>query len=64
MLVVEETETVLGTERIARRVDVTVLDKNEEYAALQEGTLTAEQDIITGADRNVEPGGRVRLEEP
>lgn len=64
VLVVEETETVLGTERIARRVDVTVLDKNEEYAALQEGTLTAEQDIITGADRNVEPGGRVRLEEP
>ena len=37
VLVVEERETVLGTELASRRVDVTVEDKNDQYAALQSG---------------------------
>lgn len=61
VLVAEESETVLGTELTARRVDVTVEDKNEQYAALQEGVLTPEQKVVRGADRSVEPGGRIRL---
>lgn len=63
VLVAEESETVLGTELTARRVDVTIEDKNEQYAALQEGVLTSEQRVIQNSDRSVEPGGRIRLAE-
>lgn len=63
VLVVEESQTILGTELTARRVDVTVLDKNEKYAALQEGELTPEQKLVQSSDRSVEPGGRIRLAE-
>lgn len=63
VLVAEESQTVLGTEMTARRVDVTVLDKNEKYAAIQDGDLTPEQKLVQSSDRSVEPGGRIRLEE-
>lgn len=63
VLVAEESQTVLGTELTARRVDVTVEDKNEQYAALKEGVLTPEQKVIQSSDRSVEPGGRIRLAE-
>ena len=63
VLVAEESETVLGSEMTARRVDVTIEDKNEQYAALQEGVLTSEQKVVKGSDRSVEPGGRIRLAE-
>lgn len=62
VLVVEERETVLGTELASRRVDVTVEDKNDQYAALQEGVLTSDQKVISSSDKTVEPGGRIRLE--
>lgn len=63
VLVAEESQTVLGTELTARRVDVDVEEKNEQYAALKEGVLTPEQRVICSADRSVEPGGRIRLAE-
>lgn len=62
VLVVEESETVLGRELTSRRVDVTVEDKNDQYAALQEGVLTSDQKVISSSDKTVEPGGRIRLE--
>ena len=46
-----------------QRVDVTVAEKNDSYAALAEGSLTSEQQIVTYADRTIEAGSRVRLEE-
>jgi len=63
VLVAEESQTVLGMELMARRVDVTVEDKNEQYAALKDGVLTPEQKVIRSSDRSVEPGGRIRLAE-
>ena len=63
VLVAEESQTVLGMELTARRVDVTVEDKNEQYAALKDGVLTPEQKVIQSSDRSVEPGGRIRLAE-
>ena len=54
---------MLGTELTGRRVDVTVEDKNEQYAALKDGVLTPEQKVIQSSDRSVEPGGRIRLAE-
>ena len=63
VLVADESETVLGTEQTARRIDVVILEKNEDFAALQDGTLTSDQKLISSSDRSVEPGGRIRLEE-
>ena len=47
----------------ARKVGVLVLEKNESYAALEEGTLSAQQDIIVQADKTVQEGSRVRISE-
>lgn len=63
VLVLQETNSILGTELTARRVDVTVLDKNESTAALAPGTLGSNQDLIVDSDRYVEAGSRVRLKE-
>ena len=64
VLVVEEEETVLGTQYQIRRVDVQVSEKSDTYAALAEGALSSEAQVVTDADRYVEAGSRVRLREP
>jgi len=61
VLVVEPVETVLGTQMQARKVSVTVLEQNERTAALAEGTLHREQQVIVGSDRAVDAGSRVRV---
>ncbi|WP_148410221.1 hypothetical protein [Murimonas intestini] len=59
--VLQETDSVLGTELTVRKVAVKVLDKNESYAALEEGSISSDQKIITGSDKNLSEGSRVRL---
>lgn len=61
--VLQETQSVLGNELTARRVDVTVLDKNETMAALSLGSLSGDQQIIVSSDKYIEAGSRVRLQE-
>lgn len=63
LFVVEGTETILGTEQTVRRLDVTVIDQNSEYAALENGSVTTEQDIVTDSEKLLEAGDRVRLNE-
>lgn len=63
VLVTAETQTVLGTELEAQRRDVTVLDKNETYAALASGALPYDAQVIVNADKIVTDGSRVRLKE-
>lgn len=63
VFVMEEQETILGTEQTVRRVDVTVQDKNAEYAAVAAGSITADQEIITDSEKTLEAGDRVRLDE-
>ena len=60
---VQETTGILGTEYQASRVDVTVLDKNDTIAALQDGSLSSDQMVIISADRVIQDGSRVRIEE-
>lgn len=64
VLLIEEENTFLGTELRAVRKEVAVVDKNEEYALLEDGSLTSEEKIILSSDRAVAPNDRVRLEEP
>ena len=61
VLIVQEQETVLGTQLTAKRMDVTVLDKNDSYAALSEDSLGADENVIVESDRVLEDGSRVRL---
>ena len=63
MLVLDTRDSVLGEIQVARKALVTVLEKNETTAALQEGTLSGSQKIITETDREIADGSRVRLQE-
>lgn len=63
VFVTENQDTVLGEILVARKFEVRVKDKNESYAALEEGSLSSEQQIIVNADREVGEGSRVRLQE-
>lgn len=63
VLVAEEKETVLGIELTAARKDVVVKDKNSTYAALEGSSLLPDDRIITGSDRNIGAGSRIRLRE-
>lgn len=60
ILVPDQYETILGTELKARRVSVTVLEQNESYAALEEGVVTSQDEVIVSSDKSVDAGSRVR----
>lgn len=62
VLVPEEFDSIMGTEIKARRVGVTVLEKNDSYAGLAEGALSGQQEVITNSDKAVDDGSRVRIQ--
>ncbi len=61
ILVVDMENTVLGQQYVARKVEVTVLDKNSDYAAIESAALDSDSQVITDTDRYVEAGQRIRL---
>lgn len=61
VLVVQEAESVMGSELQARKVSVTVLEQNETMAALS-GGLGSKDLVIVGSDKAIENGSRVRVE--
>lgn len=63
ILVVGEKETILGTENVAQRVDISIEDKNDTYAALEDGTINNSQKIIVSSNKTIKEGDRVRMEE-
>ena len=63
VLVLEEEETVLGSELIVRRVDVTVEEQNGQYAAVHSELLRGDSQVITDSNAYVSAGDRVRLRE-
>jgi multidrug efflux pump subunit AcrA (membrane-fusion protein) len=62
ILRVIETETSLGTECFAERVDVTLQEKNETFAAVN-GALGDDDEIISSAESVIADGDKVRLAE-
>ncbi|MBS6519468.1 MAG: biotin/lipoyl-binding protein [Clostridiales bacterium] len=54
----DEKKTILGTEVIARRVDVTVEYKGDRYAAVK--GLSVEQNIILSSSKQISDGGRIK----
>ena len=62
VLVVEQTESIMGDELQAKKVSVTVLEQNTTMAALEEGTLGQKDQVIVRSDREIDSGSRVRVE--
>lgn len=63
VFVLDEESSVLGKVQVARKVNVVVEEQNEIRAALQAGTLSPDQKVITSSDREIADGSRVRLQE-
>lgn len=63
VFVMDTQDSVLGEVQVLRKVEVTVQDKNDRYAALASGALAGDQQVVTEADRSVGEGSRVRLQE-
>lgn len=62
VLAVGEKETVLGSEKVARKYEVQIEKKDNEFAALKEGSFSRSEQVIISSNKTVEDGDRVRLE--
>lgn len=60
VLAVEERESVMGIEQVAVKIPVKVLDKTSVRAAV-EGALGRDTKLITGSEKQIAEGDRVRL---
>ncbi|MDO4340720.1 MAG: HlyD family efflux transporter periplasmic adaptor subunit [Eubacteriales bacterium] len=61
--VLDTQNSVLGEVLIARKVNIVIQDRNESFAALQNGSLSSGQKVVSDADRMIEDGSRVRLQD-
>lgn len=59
LLVPETTQTILGPQTIARRLEVEVIEKNDTYAAL-DGVFGHNQRFLLYSSKPVNPGDRIR----
>lgn len=57
----DETQSVLGDEKVARKVDVTVEYKGDLYVAVE--GLSVEQQVIISSTKELKDGGRVKPQE-
>lgn len=62
--VMKEREEILGEEYYVDEINVRVIDKNENWAAIEEGVLDQESRIILSSTREFERGDTVRWETP
>lgn len=61
--VVNEREGILGLEYYVEEINVSVIDKNDQWAAV-EGALTSDSQIIASSTKEIAKGEVVRLSEP
>ncbi len=61
--IVSERAGILGSELVAEMVYVRVLDQNDTYAALEEGLITRESEIIVHATEAIEDRDVIRYQE-
>lgn len=61
--VLEKEDTVLGEETVARKVNVSIVEKNGESAALSDGSLSEDDSVIVESDTMLANGEKVRLKE-
>lgn len=63
VLVLQEEQGVLGTQLVAKRLEVEVLDKNSTDVAVADGLLSEDQEVVKSSTRTIEEGSRVRKQE-
>lgn len=61
VLIVREQEDILGTQLIAERVNVNVIDKGSRTMAV-DGAITSKSQVITDSNKYVNVGDRVRID--
>ena len=61
--VARQKDTVLGQEYYAQKVEVTVSDKNGSYAAIEEGGIDEQQEVIISSNKTINNGDRIRKTE-
>ncbi len=61
--VARKKDTVLGQEYYAQKIEVTVSDKNSSYAAIEEGGIDAQQEVIISSNKTINNGERIRKTE-
>lgn len=61
--IVSERSGILGTELVAERVYVKVLDQNDSYAAVEEGVINRETELITASTEELEDRMVIRYKE-
>ena len=59
----EQEDTILGRQYVAKKIRVSVKEKSGEYAAISEENLSAEDAVIVTADGTISAGETVRLQE-
>ena len=59
----EKADTVLGGEYVAKKTNVTIAEKNGEYAAIKDGDLSSGDFVIVDSDAVLSAGENVRLQE-
>lgn len=60
VLLIRETETILGTELSVIKREVAVVDQNESNAALENGALEEADRFVVYASKEIMPGDKVR----
>ena len=63
VLSLEQEDTILGKQEIARKIEVQVVEQNNLYAALESESIQEDSQIISDTDRLVKAGDRIRLKE-
>ena len=61
-MVVKEEKTVLGIKPVAQYVPVTLIEHNDEYAAV-EGNISEDDKMIVDTNKEIKEGKRVRIVE-
>lgn len=59
----EKADTVLGGAYVAKKTNVTIAEKNGEYAAIKDGDLSSGDSVIVDSDAILSAGEKVRLQE-
>ena len=60
VLVVTEQDTLLGTENVAKKVYVKLGENNNEYAVIVGNSLSSQDKVIVGSNKNVESNDVIR----
>lgn len=62
ILTIIDKETVLGSEKVSKKIPVRIEKKDGEYAAVTEGSIARDEVFIISSNKKIEDGDRVRLE--